>query len=136
MAKHYRKSSSGKARKDFLEGKTQCEWIDPITEARCTHVFNLNDKKDVREIDHIESLESGGKDEPSNWQVLCNTHHKIKTAMDMKKIVKVRRLSNKEQGFIRPKQSIQSAGFSKTIKPQKLTKSPLPPRALYKDTSQ
>ena len=125
MAKHYRKSSSGKARKDFLEGKTQCEWIDPITEARCTHVFNLNDKKDVREIDHIESLESGGKDEPSNWQVLCNTHHKIKTAMDMKKIVKVRRLSNKEQGFIRPKQSIQSAGFSKKNKRPLIDKSKL-----------
>ena len=136
MAKPTRKSSSGKPRKDFLQGKTQCEWVDPITGDRCTHVFNLNDKKDVREIDHIEAIESGGKDVPSNWQVLCKICHKIKSAMDMKKIVKLRRLANKEHGFIRPKQSIpKSQGFAKGSKPI-TTKSPLPPRALYKEPTE
>jgi 5-methylcytosine-specific restriction endonuclease McrA len=35
------------------------------------------------ELDHIQALENGGKDEPSNRQGLCAECHKVKTAQDM-----------------------------------------------------
>lgn len=33
-------------------------------------------------VDHIKALAEGGKDERSNWQGICRTHHREKTAQE------------------------------------------------------
>lgn len=88
------------------------------------------------DIEHRVPVAMGGDNEPDNLELAHRKCHASKTKTDVGNIAQAKRREAKHKGFIRPKQSIQSAGFSKTIKPQKLTKSPLPPRALYKDTSQ
>lgn len=86
---------------------------------------------------HIKALGMGGDDTIDNSDLghkKCHRGTQSPTSQDQSQIADAKRKEAKRFNFIRPKQSIQSAGFTKTIKPQKLTKSPLPPRALYKDT--
>ena len=87
------------------------------------------------DIDHITPLENGGKDNESNFQLLCKPCHKAKTKNDATQIAKVRSVRQRHEGHKRPKQSIQSQGFAKGGKAI-TTKSPLPPRALYKELTE
>ena len=43
------------------------------------------------DLDHCRPLELLGKDEPSNWQVLCAPCHRAKTADDVQRIRKAQR---------------------------------------------
>lgn len=47
---------------------------------------------DGLELDHILPLELGGEDVDLNIEPLCARHHKAKTASDIKRIAKARRL--------------------------------------------
>ena len=38
------------------------------------------------EVDHIITVAEGGTDDPSNLQVLCSKHHRLKTIEDIKRI--------------------------------------------------
>ncbi len=63
--------------------------------------------------DHILPLELGGKTELANLQLLCATPcHAIKTAHDIKRIAKARRIRNKP--LAKPKRPIQGRGFDKS----------------------
>lgn len=44
------------------------------------------DSKDKLEIDHITPLSLGGRNVPSNVQILCYTCHKYKTKLDWQKM--------------------------------------------------
>ena len=63
--------------------------------------------------DHILPLDLGGKTEFENLQILCKTPcHIIKTAQDIKRIAKARRLRTPRKA---PKRKLQSGGFDKSI---------------------
>lgn len=80
------------------------------------------------DIDHLIPLENGGKDDESNFQLLCKPCHKLKTKADIKIIAKVRSIRQKHEGAKVPKQSIKSAPFPKSIKSQKAKTKTQPPR--------
>ena len=62
--------------------------------------------------DHILALDLGGKTELANLQILCRTPcHAIKTAQDIKRIAKARRLRTPRKA---PKRRLQSRGFDKS----------------------
>lgn len=75
--------------------------------ASCTAKVKLGD----HQIDHIQPLDLLGLHSIENWQLLCTDCHKRKTARDIKRICKARRLRG-ETGN-RHKRKIQSRGFQK-----------------------
>lgn len=48
------------------------------------------------EADHVEGLEEGGPDEPTNLQTLCHPCHKEKTAEEATRRARLRRLVGKK----------------------------------------
>ena len=64
------------------------------------------------EQDHILPLELGGRTVLSNLQLLCTPCHAIKTAQDIKRIAKARRLRTPRKA---PKRRLQSRGFDKSL---------------------
>jgi hypothetical protein len=61
----------------------------------------------------------------------CHRGQEGKTNKDVELIAKAKRQYNRANGLTRPKQSIQSAPFAKSPKPERSTKQPLPYRPLY-----
>ena len=49
----------------------------------CAHCLIKGRYTLASELDHIIALTNGGKDIPSNYQALCSSCHKIKTAQDL-----------------------------------------------------
>ena len=82
--------------------------------------------------DHILPLELGGETALSNLQLLCAVPcHAIKTAQDIKRIAKARRLRRKagtdpSTPPVKPKRRIASRGFGKSF--NKLPSRPFPNR--------
>lgn len=73
----------------------------------------------AHEVDHIVPQGLGGKSSLCNAQVLCGTHHKQKTAQDVKVMAKADRQGGRSGQFARRKKNgsqIQSRGFDKTFK--------------------
>lgn len=84
------------------------------------------------EIDHIKEDFYGGEPVLENAMVLCLTCHRDKTSESAKPMAKARRLEAKNVGAIRPKGKIQSRGF---IKKERREKIPLPTRrSIYEGT--
>ena len=66
------------------------------------------------EVDHILPQGLGGKSSLCNAQLLCGTHHKQKTAQDVKVMAKADRQAGRSGQYARRKRNgskIQSRGF-------------------------
>lgn len=80
------------------------------------------------EFDHILPDALGGQPVLANCMVLCSPCHKEKTAQDVKRIRKADRQRRNHNGAKPPtKRPLQSRGFARKPKPEKL---PMPPRRL------
>ena len=79
------------------------------------------------EIDHIRADGLLGEPTFDNSRLLCVPCHKVKTASDVKAISKAKRVEAKHLGADRPKQKIQSRGFQKKERKEKIN---LPPRRM------
>lgn len=78
------------------------------------------------EIDHINADGLTGKPTLDNARVLCRACHKIKTADDVAKIAKAKRVEQKHLGAKpQPSKPIQSAGFPPVDKSLKKNRQPL-----------
>lgn len=77
------------------------------------------------EIDHIRADALLGEPTFENSRLLCIPCHKDKTASDVKSISKAKRVEAKHLGAVKPKGQIQSRGF---VKKERKEKIPLPPR--------
>mgnify|MGYP003342700533 CR=1 FL=1 len=77
------------------------------------------------EIDHVKEDFYGGEPTLENAMVLCVACHREKTSESAKPMAKARRLEAKHVGAARPKGKIQSRGFPKKERRDKL---PLPAR--------
>jgi 5-methylcytosine-specific restriction endonuclease McrA len=65
-------------------------------------------------FDHIIADGLGGEPTLENCAVLCHVCHNKKTRQhDVPLIAKVKRISDKHNGIVGPKQKIQSRGFAK-----------------------
>jgi 5-methylcytosine-specific restriction endonuclease McrA len=70
----------------------------------------------AHEVDHIVPQGLGGKSSLCNAQLLCGTHHKQKTAQDVKVMAKADRMGGRSGQYKRRKNNgskIQSRGFQK-----------------------
>lgn len=76
------------------------------------------------EIDHIRADGLLGEPTFENSRLLCVPCHKQKTAQDIRIISKAKRVEAKHLGATRPKGKIQSRGFAKKERKEKI---PLPP---------
>lgn len=77
------------------------------------------------QIDHINPDGLTGEPVLENAMLLCIECHSEKTKVDVARIAKAKRVEAKHLGVDTPKQKIQSRGFAKKPKKEKL---PLPPR--------
>lgn len=77
------------------------------------------------QIDHINPDGLTGEPVLSNARLLCIECHSVKTKDDVARIAKAKRTEARHLGAVAPKQKIQSRGFAKRPKKEKL---PLPPR--------
>lgn len=64
------------------------------------------------EIDHRLPLELGGSNDDANLEALCVPCHHLKTAADVARIAKARRIRRKEAGETRPKRPITGRNLS------------------------
>jgi 5-methylcytosine-specific restriction endonuclease McrA len=76
---------SDKDKWDIAQYQKQIGLFNEIICKKCGRGFPI----DIMEVDHIKPVSKGGKDNPSNLQLLCHTCNKKKGA----KIVKPRRPS-------------------------------------------
>lgn len=84
---------------------------------------------EVKHFDHKIPLADGGKHAEGNLQIACVACHKEKTSGEATERAKVRAVAKSVNGFkSAPAKPIRSAGFPKTIKPQKQLTKPLPAR--------
>lgn len=77
------------------------------------------------EIDHIRADGLLGEPTFENSRLLCIPCHKDKTKDDVARIAKAKRVEARHLGAVRPKGKIQSRGF---VKKERKEKIPLPPR--------
>ena len=83
------------------------------------------------EIDHIRADGLLGEPTFDNSRLLCVPCHKEKTASDVKAISKAKRVEAKHLGVVTSKVKIQSRGFQKKERKEKLQ---MPPRRMmFKD---
>jgi 5-methylcytosine-specific restriction endonuclease McrA len=94
------------------------------------------------EYDHIIPYALSEDSSIENCQVLCVPCHRgvgAKTAQDQKTISKAKRNNQKHLGITRPKQTIKSAPFAKSKKPDRGAPNkgmpPLPRPQLYREES-
>ena len=83
------------------------------------------------EADHRPALINGGENRESKIFPVHDKCHKKRTAQDVAEKSKVAKIRQKHAGIRKATQKIQSRGFAKTEKPNKITKGSLPPRSLY-----
>ena len=76
------------------------------------------------EIDHIRADGLLGEPTFENSRLLCVACHKEKTKDDVARIAKAKRVEARHLGAVRPKGKIQSRGFAKKERKEKI---PLPP---------
>lgn len=48
-----------------------CQWRNPVTKRLCGSTFQL-------QIDHIQPIWAGGRDEPENLRLFCSVHNRLK----------------------------------------------------------
>ena len=77
------------------------------------------------DIDHVRPDGLLGEPTLENAKLLCKSCHQEKTKSDVKSISKAKRVEAKHLGAVQAKQKIQSRGFPKREKKEKLG---LPPR--------
>ena len=77
------------------------------------------------DIDHIRADGLLGEPTLENARLLCEPCHDVKTKDDVAKIAKAKRVEQKHLGVATSKQKIQSRGFAKKPKKEKLE---MPPR--------
>ena len=83
------------------------------------------------QIDHDNPDGLTGKPTIDNARLLCIPCHAEKTKIDVAKIAKAKRNEARDLGAAKPKGQIQSRGFDKKPKPEKL---PMPkPKMIYHD---
>lgn len=69
---------------------------------KCEHVradTGLPCGRPANQVDHILNWESGGSDDLSNLQALCEYHHSEKTSGEGARAANARRLKRKEQAY-------------------------------------
>lgn len=79
------------------------------------------------EIDHVRADALLGEPTLENSRLLCIPCHKTKTASDVASISKAKRVEARHLGAVQSKKKIQSRGFQKKERQEKL---PLPLRKL------
>jgi 5-methylcytosine-specific restriction protein A len=84
---------------------------------------------DAWDLDHKIALINGGAHVESNLQPVLKDAHRKKTAKDVAEKAKIARTRAKHIGAVEPKGEIQSRGFAKKPKAEKIP--PPPPRSLY-----
>lgn len=52
----------------FSKANHRCEYIDPVTQRKCTSKYQL-------QIDHLVPIAKGGGDKSTNLRLLCRTHN-------------------------------------------------------------
>ena len=90
---------------------------------------------EVWHSDHKKALADGGSNDLENLFVCHEVCHVVKSGEEAAARVKPRRLYKKHNNIIRPISQLKNQGFAKGSKPI-TTKSPLPPRALYKEPTE
>ena len=85
------------------------------------------------EIDHIRADALLGDPTFENSRLLCLPCHGEKTKDDVKRISKAKRVEAKHLGAVQPKGKIQSRGFPKKERKEKI---PLPPRRSIFETGE
>lgn len=112
----------------FARCKGKCE--------KCNAILKVGEG----EYDHVIPLALGGESTLDNCQVLCRPCHRdpgAKTAEDVKRIAKAKRVEALHHGITQPAGNIQSPGFVKSSKPEKRSRwddifgKPLPKNSLY-----
>lgn len=79
------------------------------------------------EIDHVRADALLGEPTFENSRLLCTVCHRSKTNNDIAIISKAKRTEAKHLGAVKPKKAIQSRGFDKKERKEKM---PLPPRRM------
>lgn len=86
------------------------------------------------DIDHDNPDGLTGEPTFENARLLCEPCHAEKTKKDVAAIAKAKRREARHVGAVRPKGQIRSAGFPpKPDNPDRITKTALPPRAMFED---
>lgn len=85
------------------------------------------------QIDHIIADAHGGEPVIENAQLICEACFAVKNPKDTTIAAKLKRVEARHVGATRPKGQIRSPGFPpKQEKPDRITKTPLPPKELYR----
>lgn len=85
------------------------------------------------EFDHIDLDANSHDNSLENCAAICIPCHRFKSAkVDTPKAAKTLRQQDKARGVARPKQQIPGRGFPAPDKPERITKQPLPPRAMFR----
>jgi len=58
-------------KREIFRRDRDCQWRDPITKTKCRSRFQL-------EVDHLKPVSVGGKNHPTNLQILCDVHNRLK----------------------------------------------------------
>lgn len=98
----------------------------------CCELCGARLKVGEGEADHILPVELGGESTLANGQLLCKPCHNGKTATDVQRMRKAERQRDRHTGAIRPKGTMQSAGFPPRQKQQNAASSPLRKQAAWR----
>lgn len=108
-------------------------------ENNACHICGLRIDGKKWDLDHIKALINGGENRESNLKPAHRKCHVEKTALDVAEKAKVAAIRKKHIGITRPKQTIKSAPFAKSEKPDRGVPNkgmpPLPRLQLYREES-
>lgn len=76
----------------------------------CCVVFGCTETKNLIEEHSTPWVWTGEKAD----QLMCATHHSLKTPKDVRAIAKVKRIQKRERGEVKKKRAIKSRGFDRT----------------------
>jgi 5-methylcytosine-specific restriction endonuclease McrA len=119
-------------------GKTPDTQIPPRVKARvfARHdgVCHISGRKimpgELWDCDHVIALVNGGENRESNIKPALRDKHKEKTKADVAEKAAIRKITARHLGIRSPKCKIQSRGFAKKERREKL---PIPPqRAMFR----
>jgi 5-methylcytosine-specific restriction protein A len=88
------------------------------------------------ELEHKVSLILGGEHRETNLFPALAAPHREKTSAEMQVKSKIAKVRKKHLGITKPAGNIKSPGFVKPAKPERVGKTPLPPRPLYRQETQ